>query len=157
MNQPAEPISLEGAGQPTAADTPTLYLIEDASNCLGRTVPGPGRYDGQCLVCLLPLKPSRVRSSPERRLQLRNSLVDGGASHNAAMLAKNPHFWDYLQQIDLTCYEAEIDARRARHFINRVCGVNGRHELDQEPGTAQRFYTFVQQPFLDWLLSGVST
>ena len=80
-------------------------------------------------------------------------LLGGSASHNAAILAKDPHFWDYLQQINLTSYDAEIDARRARHFINQVCGVSGRHALDHETGIAQRFYTFVQQPFLDWLLS----
>jgi hypothetical protein len=155
MNQPAQRISLEGASQPPATDTPSLYLIDGASDCLDRSVPQQGPQNAHCLVYLVPLKRSKVRSTPERRLHLRDSLVGGSASHNAAVLAKDPHFWDYLQQINLTSYEAEIDAGRARHFINQVCGVSGRHALDHEPGIAQRYYTFVQQPFLDWLLSEV--
>jgi hypothetical protein len=155
MNQPAQHILLEGASQPPGTDTPSLYLIDGAADCPGGTVPLQGPQNAHCLVYVVPLKRPKVRSTPERRLHLRDSLVGGSASHNAAVLAKDPHFWDYLQQINLTSYEAEIDAARARHFINQVCGVSGRHALDHDPGIVQRFYTFVQQPFLDWLLSEV--
>ena len=155
MNQPAQRVSLDGGSEPPATDTPSLYLVDEASDCVGGTTPLQGSQNHKCLVYVVPLKRPKVRSTPERRLHLRDSLVGGSASHNAAALAKDPHFWDYLQQINLTSYDAEIDARRARHFINQVCGVSGRHALDHEPGVAQRFYTFVQQPFLDWLLSEV--
>jgi hypothetical protein len=153
MNQPAERVPLRGGKQPPATDKPRLYLVDDASDWAGATAPQQASLHRQHLVYIVPLQPPKVRSTPERRLHLRESLVDGSASHNAAILAKDPHFWDYLQQINLTSYDGEIDTRRARHFINQVCGVSGRHALDHESEIRQRFYTFVQQPFLDWLLS----
>ena len=153
MNQPAERAPLEGGNEPSTADTPSLYLVDEVSDWVPASPTQQGAYPHQRLVYVVTLRRPTVRSTPERRLHLRDSLLGGSASHNAAILAKDPHFWDYLQQISLTSYEAEIDARRARHFINRVCGVSGRHALDHETGIAQRFYSFVQQPFLDWLLS----
>ena len=130
-----------------------LYLIPDLSNWAPPNNSQTATSDSPGLVYLVPLDPPKVRSTPERRLHLRDTLAAGNASHNASILAKDPHFWDYLQQINLTAYEAEIDAHRARHFINRLCGVSGRHQLDQEPALAQRFFQLVQQPFLHWLLT----
>ena len=152
MSQPAEDTALARAKHPQT-DTPSLYLIEDLSDWPpGLDAPQP-LCDSRCLLYVVHLKPPRVRSTPARRLQLRDTLAAGTASHNAALLAKEPHFWDYLQQINLTAYDAEIDARRARHFINCMCGVAGRHQLDQDAAVAQRFFSFVQQPFLLWLLA----
>ncbi|MGD2076341.1 MAG: hypothetical protein PVG38_15690 [Gammaproteobacteria bacterium] len=152
MNRPAEDLALE-AEQPGPVQ-PGLYLIEDLPSwILGPDAP-QARSEARCLLyVVVQLQPPKVRSTPERRLHLRDTLAAGTASHNAAVLAKEPHFWDYLQQINLTAYDAEIDARRARHFINRICGVSGRHQLNREPATAQRFFTLVQQPFLLWLLA----
>ena len=110
---------------------------------------------GQHLFYLLPLGNPTLRTTRARRLRLKDSLAGGRASRNAGILAKNPHFWDYLQQINLTAYEAEIDARRARHFINRLCRVEGRHELDRDVEAAFCFFALIEQPFLDWLFSAV--
>lgn len=149
--------SAKGAAREASEDGPTrshhLYLIPDLSNWAPPREPQTATGESPCLVYLVPLDPPKVRSTPERRLHLRDTLAAGSASHNASILAKDPHFWDYLQQINLTAYEAEIDAHRARHFINRLCGVSGRHQLDQEPAMAQRFFQIVQQPFLHWLLT----
>lgn len=153
MQQPAQPISLRAAEQSPAGDTPSLYLVDGTSGCAAHSALPSGALHPRCLVYLVPMKPTKVRSTRERRLQLRDSLLAGGASHNASVLAKDPHFWDYLQQINLAAYDGEVDARRARHFINQVCGVTGRHALAYDTAPAQRFYSFVQQPFLDWLLS----
>jgi len=153
MNQPAQPISFEGAVQSPASDTPSLYLIDGTSGCAGSNALPHGARHNQCLVYLVPMSPTKVRSTAERRRHLRDSLLTGSARHNAAVLAKDPHFWDYLQQINLAAYDGEVDAHRARHFINKVCGVTGRHALANEAAPTQRFYAFVQQPFLDWLLS----
>lgn len=153
MNQPAQPISFEAAVQSPASGTPSLYLIDGTSGCGGRSAPQESAQHHPRLVYLVPLRPTKVRSTRERRLHLRDSLLAGSARHNAAVLAKDPHFWDYLQQINLTAYDGEVDAHRARHFINQVCGVTGRHALAQEAAPARRFYSFVQQPFLDWLLA----
>ena len=109
--------------------------------------------NAHCLLYLVALNPPKIRSTRARRLRLKDSLAGRQASLNAGILARDAHFWDYLQQINLTAYEAEIDARRARHFINRVCGVNSRLDLDRYEAYSQRFYNLIEQPFLDWLLA----
>ena len=116
---------------------------------------GPIFYDAQhqCLCYLLLLETPKVRSTPTRRLRLKESLYGGAASHNAGILAKDPQFWDYLQQVNLIAFDGEIDARRARHFITRVCGVTGRHALDRDPHAGQRFFRYVEKPFLAWLFA----
>ena len=105
-----------------------------------------------CLLYLVALQRPQIRSDLARRLRLRDSLAGGNASRNASILARDPHFWDYLQQINLIAYDAEIGTRRARQFINRVCGVNGRYDLERCPDAALRFFALVEEPFLDWLL-----
>jgi len=109
--------------------------------------------NAHCLLYLVALDPPKIRSSRARRLRLKDSLCGRQASLNAGILARDAHFWDYLQQINLTAYDAEIDARRARHFINRVCGVHSRHDLDRYEAVSQRFYNLIERPFLDWLLA----
>jgi hypothetical protein len=105
-------------------------------------------------IYTVALQPPRRGSSPERRLRLRNHLCGGDASTNAGILARDPHFWDYLHQINLIAYEDEIDTRRARQFINRACGVHGRHEFEHCADAALRYFTVIEEPFLDWLLAG---
>ena len=86
-----------------------------------------------CLLYLVPLTSPKIRSSQTRRLRLQDSLAGGRASCNAGLLARDPHFWDYLQQ------------------INRACVVNSRYDLDRDETTSQCFYNLIEQPFLDWL------
>lgn len=116
---------------------------------------GTAAASGQALrlSCQVALERPRIRSTPDRRKRLSDSLIGGDASHNAGMLARDPHFWDFLQQINLMAYEGEIDTRRARHFINRVCGVNGRYDFEHSCDAALRYFTLIEQPFLDWLLA----
>ncbi len=109
--------------------------------------------NAHCLLYLVALTPPKISSSRARRLRLKDSLTGRQASLNAGILARDAHFWDYLQQINLTAYDAEIDTRRARHFINRVCGVNSRLDLDRYEAISQRFYNLIERPFLDWLLA----
>jgi len=105
------------------------------------------------LMYLVPLERPSNPSTRARRLRLKDSLAGESASHKAGILARDTNFWDYLQQISLTAYDAEIDSRRARHFINRVCGVSGRHELDRLTAATERFFALIEQPFLKWLLA----
>ena len=109
---------------------------------------------GSCLVYMVPLEQPKIFSTQTRRRRLKDSLAGNLPSRNAGILARDPHFWDYLQQFNLIAYDAEIDARRSRHFINRVCRVSGRHELDREQDAAQRFIALIEKPFLDWLFAG---
>ena len=123
--------------------------------------PRPGSYACQlldagqphCLLCLVALERPRIRSTTQRRWRLRDRLNGGDASRNAGILARDPHFWDYLQQINLMAYEDEIDTDRARQFINRACRVSGRHEFERSSDAALRFFSLIEEPFLAWLLA----
>ncbi len=139
------------SGTPDGSQRITLKLLNSgalpdwassAANCESKA---------HCLLYLVPLTAPKIRSSQTRRLRLKDNLAGGKASCNAGLLARDPHFWDYLQQINLTAYDAEIDTRRARHFINRACVVSSRHDLDRDEAASQRFYNLIEQPFLDWL------
>ncbi|HED18038.1 MAG TPA: hypothetical protein ENI74_00855 [Gammaproteobacteria bacterium] len=118
---------------------------------LCRSEPGTTNDNHHCLLHLVELTSPKIRSTRARRLRLKDNLSGGSANRNARILSRDLHFWDYLQQINLTAYDAEIDARRARHFINRVCAVSGRHKLDHDTGAAQRFFKLIERPFLEWL------
>ena len=107
----------------------------------------------KCLLCLVPLDQKPQRYPLGRRLRLKDSLAGGSARRNAGILARDPGFWDYLQLISLTAFEEEIDTRRARHFINRICGVRGRHELERIDTAAERFFRLIEMPFLEWLFA----
>jgi len=129
----------------------TLHMVNGDTVASWAGIPGIVTENPHCLLCLVALERPAIRSTLARRLRLRDSLAGGDACRNAGLLARDPHFWDYLQQINLTAYDAEIDAGRARHFINRVCAVSTRYELDRDPGAAQRFFNLIEQPFLLWL------
>jgi len=151
MNHPARAIHATASATDTRG-TITLRVVDR------RTVPYlcqseqvTGNDNNHCLLHLVELTSPQIRTTRARRLRLRDNLAGGNATLNACILSKDPHFWDYLQQINLTAYDAEIDARRARHFINRVCAVSGRHALDHDTGAAQRFFKLIERPFLEWL------
>jgi hypothetical protein len=154
MTQPTQRRNDEETGSEEAAEDFGPRVIQ------GHTPPGWTRSlvsaalsHTHCLLYLVPLGRPRIRSTRARRLRLKDSLAGGVPSRNAGILAKDPHFWDFLQQINLSAYDAEIDARRARHFINRMCSVSGRYELDRQSHARQRFFSLIEQPFLDWLLA----
>jgi hypothetical protein len=143
---------LDATAATTVAEEQTLSMkvIETAA---AANQPDDPDHPSLQLSCQIPLQRPRIRSTPDRRKRLSDSLISGDASHNAGTLARDPHFWDFLQQINLMAYEGEIDTRRARHFINRVCGVNGRYDFEHCCDAALRYFTLIEQPFLDWLLA----
>lgn len=129
----------------------TLRMVNGDSLANWACIPENTAENPHCLLYLVALERPAIRSSLARRLRLKDSLAGGDACRNAGILARDPHFWDYLQQINLTAYDAEIDAGRARHFINRVCAVRSRYDLERRFEAAQRFFTLIEQPFLAWL------
>ena len=136
-------------------DSVSLRIVTSADRAAGENA-DPQMLAGRqrhCLLCLVPLGSPRVRSSRARRLRLKDSLAGNSPAQSACILAREPLFWDYLQQFNLIAYDAEIDCRRARHFINRVCNVNGRHELNRQVVAGQRFFELIERPFLAWLLA----
>lgn len=154
MNQPARNIRRRAVEETLATTSLSLRVVETDP---GEQPPAgersesadPSRY----LVYRVPLERPKIGSTLARRLRLKDSLAGNEPSRNASILARDPHFWDYLQQFNLIAYDAEIDARRSRHFINRVCRVSGRYELDRTSAAGQRFFTLIEQPFLDWLFA----
>jgi hypothetical protein len=102
---------------------------------------------------MVPVNQRLQRYPLGRRLRLRDSLAGGSACSNAGILARDPAFWGYLQLISLTAFDEEIDTRRARNFINRICGVQGRHQLERINTAADRFYHMIEKPFLEWLFA----
>jgi hypothetical protein len=154
MNQPARNIHLPLIKDTVATTSLSLRVLSmdaDPGLCSPGQAAGVGRH--YCLVYLVPLERPKINSTLARRVRLRDSLAGNNPSRNADILARDPHFWDYLQQFNLTAYDTEIDARRSRHFINRACCIGGRHELDRDPAAGQRFFTLIEQPFLDWLFA----
>jgi hypothetical protein len=129
----------------------TLRMVNGDTLANWTGIPENTAENPHCLLYLVALERPAIRSTMARRLHLSDNLAGGDACRNAGILARDPHFWDYLQQINLTAYEAEIDAGRARHFINRVCAVSSRYEFDRKFEAAQRFFTLIEQPFLTWL------
>ncbi len=151
MSYPAQGV-LSTATPPDDKGTITLRVVGKRTvSYLCRSGSIAGEDDNHCLLHLVALTRPKIRSTHARRLRLKDSLAGGNASRNACILSRDPHFWDYLQQINLTAYDAEIDARRAKYFINRVCAVNGRYELDRHNDSAQRFFSLIERPFLEWL------
>jgi hypothetical protein len=153
MNRTVQPLPPPREQISTRDSTVSLCLVSADGLAAWADAPKPGRANPHCLVYLVALERPRIRSNLARRLRLRDSLAGGNASGNASILARDAHFWDYLQQINLMAYDAEIGSGRARQFINRVCGVSGRYDLERNPNAALRFFTLVEEPFLDWLLS----
>jgi hypothetical protein len=148
MKRTVQPQSPSGDGEPTVS----LQLIENSN--ASTTVTEQGSPDQRPQrVYMVTLQPPRNGSGTDRRLRLRHNLSGGDASANASILARDPHFWEYLHQINLMAYDDEIDTRRSRHFINRACGVSGRHEFEHCPDAALRYFALIEEPFLDWLLT----
>lgn len=151
MNHPPQG-AYSTATPPATRSTITLRVVDKRTvPYLCRSESGAAGDNNHCLLHLVALTSPKIRSTQARRLRLKDSLAGGTASRNACILSKDPHFWDYLQQINLTAYDAEIDERRARHFVNRVCAVSGRHELAHQNDAAERFFNLIERPFLEWL------
>ena len=79
MNQPAQRVPLKGANEPSPTDAPSLYLIDEVADWAAVTPAQDGSHPHQRLVYVVTLRRSTVRSTPERRLHLRDSLLGGSA------------------------------------------------------------------------------
>lgn len=151
MNRTVQQLRSSRAPATDGEHTLSLQVIE-AGELASRPANRSDAADNpHCLLCLVTLERPRIRSTMQRRCRLRDRLGGGDASRNAGILARDPHFWDYLQQINLMAYEDEIDTDRARQFINRACGISGRHEFERCTDAALRFFTLIEEPFLAWL------
>lgn len=93
------------------------------------------------------------RINPVRRERLENALKAQPLSRSASTLSRDPDFWLYLEQIDFAAVEGEVDAFRAQQYINKVCNIRCRRELDQNSEAAEQYQNIIIKPFLSWLRS----
>jgi hypothetical protein len=93
------------------------------------------------------------RINPVRRERLENALKAQPLSRSASTLSRDPDFWLYLEQIDFAAVEGEVDAFRAQQYINKVCNIRCRRELDRNSEVAEQYQNIIIKPFLSWLRS----
>lgn len=107
--------------------------------------------DSRYLLHLLKVDGRNSSIDPVRRERLTSALQAQPLSKNALTLSRDPDFWRYLEQIDFTVVNGEIDEAHAKQYIYRICDIKCRRELDEDPEAARHYQTFVIKPFLNWL------
>jgi len=90
-------------------------------------------------------------SDQYHRQNLEDELYQHRTSRRAAILCRNPLYWRYLEEIVTDVLEERIDEVRAREYINKLCSINHRRELDLNRIIEERFHRLIENPFLAWL------
>lgn len=109
--------------------------------------------DPHYLLHLLKLNERCRRIDPVRRERLENALKAQPLSRSASTLSRDPDFWRYLEKIEFAAVDGEVNAFRAQQYINKVCNVGCRRELDQNSEAAEQYQNIIIKPFLSWLRS----
>ncbi len=109
--------------------------------------------DPRYLLHLLKINGHCRRINPVRRERLENALKAQPLSRSASTLSRDPDFWRYLENIDFAAVEGEVDPFRAQQYINKVCNIRCRRELDQNSEAAEQYQNIIIKPFLSWLRS----
>lgn len=110
--------------------------------------------DPRYLLHLLKMENGHCRRiDPVRRERLERALQAQPLSRSASTLSRDPDFWRYLENIDFAAVEGEVDAFRAQQYINKVCHIRCRRELDRNSEAAEQYRSVIIQPFLSWLRS----
>ena len=102
---------------------------------------------------LLKINEHCRRINPVRRERLENALKAQPLSRSASTLSRDPDFWRYLEKIAFAAVEGEVDPFRAQQYINKVCNIRCRRELDQNSEAAEQYQNIIIKPFLSWLRS----
>jgi hypothetical protein len=109
--------------------------------------------DPRYLLHLLKMNEHCRRINPVRRERLENALKAQPLSRSAATLCRDPDFWRYLENIDFAAVEGEVDPFRAQQYINKVCNIRCRRELDRDSEAAEQYQNIIIKSFLSWLRS----
>ena len=109
--------------------------------------------DPRYLLHLLKIDEHPRQINPVRRERLENALETQPLSCSASTLSRDPDFWRYLEKIDFAAVEGEVDAFRAQRYINKVCNIRCRRELDRNSEAAEQYQSIIINPFLSWLRS----
>ncbi len=109
--------------------------------------------DPRYLLHLLKMGEHPKYINPVRLERLENALEAQPLSRSASTLCRDPDFWRYLEKIDFTAVEGEVDAFRAQQYINKVCSIRCRRELDRNSEAAEQYQSIIIKPFLSWLRS----
>ena len=86
-----------------------------------------------------------------RRQNLEDELYQQPTSRRAAILCRNPLYWRYLEDLLSIVIDESVDEMRAREYINAVCAIVHRRELDFNPVAKELFHQQIENPFLVWL------
>lgn len=130
-------------------DTVTLRLsdvdsLRSLRSALARST--GGRY----VLHLHKIDEQRPALDETRRRHLEEVLQARPLSEGVTRLLREPAFWSFLEEMDFATVDGEVDARHARNYVYRVCGVECARELD-DPHTAERYDALVITPFRSWL------
>jgi hypothetical protein len=136
--------------------TVTLWLAEDR---LGHPFDGVGRKTVLMMV-LVELDEAEeaidqkaralVEAAGERPVGPLRSPPSSRPSYAAAMLCKNPQFWDWMRTVDELIGGLPINEEGAAVWIRGYLKVGSRGDLDRDPELEKVFRTQIQRPFTAW-------
>lgn len=109
--------------------------------------------DPRYLLHLLKINEHCRRIDPVRRERLENALKAQPLSRSASTLCCDPDFWRYLEKMDFAGVDGEMNAFRAQQYINKVCSIRCRRELDRNSEAAEQYQNIIINSFLSWLRS----
>ncbi len=130
-------------------DTITLRL-SDADSLHSLQTALAGSSGGRYVLHLHKINEQRPALDEARRRHLEAALAARPLSESITRLVREPAFWSFLEEMDFAAVDGEVDARHARNYVYRVCGVERARELD-DLHTAERYEALVVAPFRSWL------
>lgn len=76
----------------------------------------------------------------------------GDLCWRAVQWCKDPEFWEFLT-FDPVIKGMVSDEAGAKHYVQIVCGVESRKELDANPEAARKFNQFIRGPYQKHLIA----
>ncbi len=101
------------------------------------------------IVMMIEVQDDETPVNQQRRQAMEEGMKGGVLSRHAGALCNDANFVRFLNEH----HGANVpwDKDTAKMFIYRVCRIRSRRELDHNEEAAQRYKSFVQAPFLDYL------
>lgn len=126
-------------------DSESVALLKAALACR------PNDADACYLLYLLKAGGASSTVAPIRRERLEHALQVEPLSRNALTLSRDPDFWRYLEEMNFAAVSREIDEVHAKQYIFKLCDIQCRRDLDEDPEAANHYQTFILKPFRAWL------
>lgn len=103
------------------------------------------------MLYLVGLNESQVHLEGERVARIQRGLEVTPLSKRISFLSRDPAFWSYLDSVDFLAGYHHIDENAAKQYINWICRIESRRQLDQSEEAARRYLGLVEKPFTKWL------